>query len=85
MAHPPRVPVWLGLEHEVAYFLTFCVAGRRQVLATREVFAAFVSAIGRLTNWDVIAAVVMPDHIHVLIKPLERELPVGNAAGALKR
>jgi REP element-mobilizing transposase RayT len=33
----------------------------------------------------VIAAILMPDHIHLLIAPLDREAAVGNAAAALKR
>ncbi|MBA3544251.1 MAG: transposase, partial [Chthoniobacterales bacterium] len=67
------------------YFLTFCVAGRRKVLANEVAFAAFQQAIERLRNWSVIAAVLMPDHVHLLIAPNERELPVGNASAAIKR
>jgi len=33
----------------------------------------------------VIAAILMPDHIHLLIAPLDREAAVGNAVAALKR
>jgi putative transposase len=40
---------------------------------------------GRLTNWKVIAAVLMPDHVHLLIAPVEREAAAGNAAAAIKR
>ena len=67
------------------YFLTFCVAGRERALANQEGFAAFQSAIARLTDWNVIAAVLMPDHIHLLIAPNDREAAVGNASGAMKR
>ena len=85
MAHPPRIPVWLRADQEVVYFLTFCVARRERALANDEAFAAFESTIARLTNWNVIAAVLMPDHVHLLIAPNDRELPVGNASGAIKR
>jgi putative transposase len=85
MAHPPRIPVWLRSDQEVVYFLTFCVARRERVLANDQAFAAFKSAIARLTNWNVIAAVLMPDHVHLLTAPNEREAGVGNVAGAIKR
>jgi REP element-mobilizing transposase RayT len=85
MGHPPRIPVWLKWDQSVVYFLTFCIARREKVLANDETFAAFEAAIARLTIWTVIAAVLMPDHVHLLIAPNDRELPVGNASGAIKR
>jgi REP element-mobilizing transposase RayT len=85
MARPPRIPVWLEWDQPVIYFLTFCVANRHKVLANDRAFVAFKSAIARLTKWDVIAAILMPDHVHLLIAPLEREAAVGNASAALKR
>ena len=85
MARPPRIPVWLEWDQPVIYFLTFCVANRHKVLANDRAFVAFKSAIARLTKWAVIAAILMPDHVHLLIAPLEREAAVGNASAALKR
>ena len=85
MAHPPRIPVWLRWDQEVVYFLTFCVARRERALANDEAFAAFKHAIARLTNWNAIAAVLMPDHVYLLIAPNDREAAVGNASGAIKR
>ncbi len=85
MGHPPRIPVWLKWDQEVVYFLTFCVAGRRHVLGNDAAFVAFQTAITRLTNWNVIAGVLMPDHVHLLIAPNDREAAVGNASGAIKR
>jgi REP element-mobilizing transposase RayT len=85
MGHPPRIPVWLKWDQEIVYFLTFCVAGRKRVLAHHPGFAAFQNAIRRLAKWSVIAAILMPDHIHLLIAPKEREEAVGNASGAIKR
>ena len=55
------------------------------MLANDRAFVAFKSAIERLTQWNVIAAILMPDHVHLLIAPLEREAAVGNASAALKR
>ena len=85
MGHPPRIPVWLSWDQEVVYFLTFCVAKRQNVLANDKTFSAFKSAISRLTNWNVIAAVLMPDHVHLLITPHDRDAVVGNVSGAIKR
>ena len=45
MSHPPRIPVWLKPDQPVVYFLTFCVANRRKVLATDTTFAAFKAAV----------------------------------------
>lgn len=85
MAYPPRIPVWLRPDQEVVYFLTFCVARRKCVLDNAAAFEAFQAAIARLTKWNVTAGVLMPDHVHLLIAPNEREMAVGNAAGAIKR
>ena len=85
MAHPPRVPDWLKWDQPVIYFLTFSVANRQKVLANELAFAAFKAAIARLTKWNVIAAILMPDHVHLLIAPVEREAMVGNGSGAIKR
>ena len=77
--------MWLHWEQEVVYFLTFCVAGRDTVLANDRTFDALERAIGRLTKWSVGAAIMMPDHVHLLVTPNDREEPVGNVAAALKR
>ena len=41
--------------------------------------------MARLEHWWVYAAILMPDHLHVLAAPDEREMAVGNLSGALKR
>ena len=86
MAHPPRIPVWLPDDREVIYFITICVADRKRVLANNHAFAAFRIAVSRLTQWEVMAAVIMPDHLHVIVAPTEdRDARVGDFSGALKR
>jgi REP element-mobilizing transposase RayT len=85
MAHPPRIPVWLRWEQDVVYFVTFGVQGRQRVLANDKAFAAFQRAAERLTDWSIIAGLLMPDHLHLLVAPQRREATVGNLAGALKR
>jgi putative transposase len=85
MSHPPRIPVWLPLDKEVIYFLTICIQGRQSVLADSQAFAAFESAIHNIKRWQVIAAMLMPDHLHVLVAPLNRDAPVGEFVALLKR
>ena len=85
MGHPPRVPVWIGWEKSVIYFVTICVAHRKSVLANNAAFSAFKRAVARLRHWKVLAAVVMPDHLHVVVAPEDRDAKVGNFSGALKR
>ena len=86
MGHPPRVPVWIGWEKSVIYFITICVADRKSVLANNAAFSAFKRAVARLRHWKVLAAVVMPDHLHVIVAPIrDRDAKVGNFSGALKR
>ena len=86
MGHPPRISVWLRWDQSVIYFVTVCVAGRRPVLANERAFAAFKNAAARLRDWTVLAAVLMPDHFHVLVAPTEdREAKLGNFSAAIKR
>jgi len=86
MGHPPRIPVWLRWEQSVVYFVTICVAGRKPVLANDDAFVAFKNAAAKLRNWTVLAAVLMPDHLHMLVAPTEdREAKLGNVSAAIKR
>ena len=84
MGHPPRIPVFLGLDQSVIYFVTFCVEGRRRVLDNDDAFAAFRQAIARF-DWHIIAAVLMPDHVHLLAGPPDRDAAVGELSAAIKR
>jgi REP element-mobilizing transposase RayT len=86
MGHPPRIPVWLRWEQSVVYFITICVANRKPVLANERAFAAFENAASRLRDWTVLAAVLMPDHLHFVAAPTEdREAKLGNCVAAIKR
>jgi len=74
---------------EVVYFVTICEKHRRPVWANRAFFDAFSLAVDRLESrrlWFVHAAVIMPDHLHLLATPMRcRKDTVGNLSGALKR
>jgi hypothetical protein len=71
MGSPPRIPVWLPWEQRVIYFVTICVENRQCVLANHPAFAAFKTAIDRLRHWRVLAATVMPDHVHLFVAPTQ--------------
>jgi putative transposase len=86
VGHPPRIPVWLPWESSVIYFVTICTANRKAVLANPETFRAFKFAASKLRDWQVLAAIVMPDHVHVIVAPIKnREANLGNFSAALKR
>jgi putative transposase len=86
MGHPPRIPVWLRWDQSVIYFVTICVANRKPVLANEKTFRAFKTANAKLRDWTILAAILMPDHLHFIATPTEdREAKVGNLSGAVKR
>jgi REP-associated tyrosine transposase len=86
MGHPPRIPVWLAWEQSVVYFVTICTANRRAVLANQETFRAFKLIVSNLRDWHVLAAIIMPDHLHIIVAPIKnREAKLGNFSAALKR
>jgi REP element-mobilizing transposase RayT len=86
MGHPPRIPVWLRWEQSVIYFVTICVADRETVLANKRTLGALKTASVRLHDWNLLAAVLMPNHLHVIVAPKEdRDAHVGNFSAALKR
>src|SRR5437764_5494151 len=85
VAHPPRIPVWLSYDQAIVYFITFCVQDRRPVLANDKAFAAFLDIAQCTSNWTILAAVLMPDHVHLLAAPSDRDTPVGALSATIKR
>jgi REP element-mobilizing transposase RayT len=86
MARPPRIPVWLPLDQTVAYFITICVARRQPILDNPEAFGAILKFCDLHEQWQTIAAVVMPDHMHALVRPLaSRDAKVTQYSAGLKR
>ena len=86
MGHPRRIPVWLRWEQSVIYFVTLCVADRKPVLANAATLSALQTAAEKLQHWKLIAAVIMPDHLHVIATPTQdREAKVSDLSAALKR
>jgi REP element-mobilizing transposase RayT len=87
MAEPPRLSeILLPEEKLIIYFVTLCIEGRRPVLANSYTFEAIKNAVAQLRRWEVMAAVIMPDHAHMIVAPIEdRDLSIGDFAGAFKR
>src|SRR3954463_5853832 len=86
MAHPPRIPVWLRCEQAVVYFVTLCVARREPVLANPQTLTALHTAAAKLEQWKILAAVLMPDHLHFMATPVsDRNANVSDCSAALKR
>ena len=66
--------------------MTLCVENRRKVLANPKTFEAIKATVIQLRRWRVLAGVIMPDHAHWIVAPIEdRELSVGDFATGFKR
>ncbi len=82
--HLKRVPVWLPDDAAVIYFVTSCTASRQKVLANPDAHAAFVAAWQRLDTWRVGRYVIMPDHIHFFVSPLDRDASLSKYVQAFR-
>jgi putative transposase len=87
MAEPPRLPaILLPWEKPVIYFITMCVKDRRNVLANPQVFNAIKATISQLRKWHVLAGVIMADHVHWVVSPVDDpDLSVGDFSHGFKR
>ena len=85
MARPPRIPNWLPWEQSSVYFITFCVERRRPVLANPRAWDICLKVLARLDRWTTLAAIAMPDHLHLLVAPLDREASVSAFSKWFKR
>ena len=87
MAEPPRLrAILLPWDKSIIYFVTICVKDRRTVLARPEIFEAIKTVIAQLQKWYVLAVVIMPDHIHWVVSPVEdRDLSIGDFSHGFKR
>jgi REP element-mobilizing transposase RayT len=72
-------------DQRVVYFITICTADRRRVLNNPQVFAAVKNYCATNINWQTLAAVIMPDHLHALVSPLDRDARVTQFSAGLKR
>ena len=82
---PPRIPNWLPWKQESVYFITFCVEKRRHVLANERSWQITLQTLKLLNQWSTLAAIAMPDHLHILTAPLDREASVSTYCKWFKR
>ena len=71
-----------------AHALTFSCVDRLPLLAAKEakdLFVHSVAAARRRHRFDVWAYVVMPEHVHLLIRPREDQYPISKILAAIKR
>jgi REP element-mobilizing transposase RayT len=86
MARPPLIPVMLPWDCRVMYFLTLCVVPRCNALDNEAACRrAFGQTLKRLNKWNTYGVLMMPDHVHLLTAPLQRELSVAAFLKWLKR
>ena len=85
MSRPPRIPNWLPWEQSTIYFITLCVEGRKPVLANVQAWKICRAVFNRLDQWRILSAIVMPDHLHVLAAPTDRNASVSDFAKWFKR
>ena len=85
MSTPPRIPNWLSWEQESVYFITFCVEKRRHVLTSPRAWQITLEILERLNQWTTLAAIAMPDHLHILTAPQDREASVAAYSKWFKR
>ena len=85
MARPPRIPNWLPWEQSSVYFITFCVERRRYALANVHAWKIILETLNRLNEWATLAVIAMPDHLHILTAPLNREASVSAFSKWFKR
>ena len=85
MARAPRIPNWLPWEQSSVYFITFCVERRWPVLANPRTWNLCLTILVRLHQWTTLAAIAMPDHLHVLTAPLDRDAAVSAYCKWFKR
>jgi len=85
MARPPRLDRIFERKKAIAYFVTWCVQGRKPVLDNQNYFDSLLRAISQAERWEVEWGVVMPDHVHCLVSPFHRDEPVSQLVGFLKR
>lgn len=84
MSRPPRI-LFVPEHKEINYFITICTKDRKKALDNPHVFESVSNANQKLKQWVIHAFIIMPDHIHALISPLNRDESVGTFSTLWKR
>ena len=83
--HPPRLEPFENYADPL-WFVTFCTAGRRPLLARESLHCAFRELCDRMARQGVAVGryVIMPDHVHMFLR-LNPEYRLGRTVGFLKK
>ncbi len=85
MSRPPRIPNKLPLDKPTIYFITICTEKRLKVLDNHSSWTTCLAVFPKLTRWSLIAALAMPDHIHLMASPYLRDESAKNFSKWFKR
>ncbi|MBI3987758.1 MAG: transposase [Lentisphaerae bacterium] len=72
--HLKRIPVRLPLDQRVIYFVTACCEHRRRLfdpIRLGQIAFESLDALAGNLGWQIHYVCIMPDHVHLLISPLE--------------
>src|ERR1700733_11588045 len=78
-----------GFDYSLAgpYLVTMCVLGRRPVFRNSNIAAIAVDELNRFRDngwYWIYAFVVMPDHVHLLMRLRDHKRTLGTVVGTLK-
>ena len=82
MSRPPRIPNWLPWEKRTIYFIT---ESRKPVLANAQAWQICRAVLNKLDEWRILAAIAMPDHLHILAAPASRDASISDFSKWFKR
>ena len=85
MSRPPRIPNWLPWEKHTIYFITFCIESRKPVLANAQAWETCRAVFDKLDKWRILSAIAMPDHLHILAAPANRDASISDFSKWFKR
>ena len=85
MSRPPRIPNWLPWEKRTIYFITLCIEARKPVLANVQAWKICRAVFDKLDRWRILSAIAMPNHLHILAAPTDRDASVSDFAKWFKR
>ena len=84
---PPHLKTIFRRYDPPIYFVTLCTHDRKQVLATAEFHAHFVSFMKRKSLEGIACGeyVIMPDHIHLFLRIDPNQYQLGRTVGFIKK
>ncbi len=85
MSRPPRIPNWLSWEKRTIYFITLCIEARKPVLANVQAWTICRAVFDKLDRWKILSAIAMPDHLHILTAPVNRDASISDFSKWFKR